>query len=79
MLAANEQYGLVPLVSEYYGDMVGTSYFSVAIVKKAFCTSNATLASLKVRAGQGRGGQDHPRVSLHESARFSVCMGFSRS
>lgn len=39
---------LCPCV-QYYGDLQGASYYSVAVVNKEFCTDGVTLASLRVR------------------------------
>ncbi|KAI7836214.1 hypothetical protein COHA_009895 [Chlorella ohadii] len=44
---ANEKYGLEPIVAEFYGDLQGASYYSVAVVNKEFCTDGVTLANLK--------------------------------
>lgn len=49
LLPAYEQYGLLPLVAELYGDSKSpTEYFSVAVVNKEFCDiPDVSLASLK--------------------------------
>lgn len=50
MLPAFQQYDLLPLVAELYGDsQEPTEYYAVAVVNKEFCDTNpsASLASLK--------------------------------
>jgi melanoma-associated antigen p97 len=50
MLPAHQQYDLLPLVAELYGDSKEpTEYYAVAVVNKQFCDANpnASLASLK--------------------------------
>ncbi|KAL4428192.1 hypothetical protein ABPG75_002281 [Micractinium tetrahymenae] len=47
MLPAHEEYKLEPLAAEYYGDLAGASYYSVAVVPKEFCTDGVTMSSLK--------------------------------
>ncbi|KAI8111730.1 hypothetical protein M9435_004229 [Picochlorum sp. BPE23] len=45
---ANREYGLEPLLTEYYGGDAGNSYYGVAVVRKEFCVGNqVTLADLK--------------------------------
>eukprot|EP00889_Picochlorum_renovo_P006929 jgi/Picre1/33959/NNA_001437.t1 len=45
---ANREYGLEPLLTEYYGGDAGNSYYGVAVVRKEFCDGNqVTLADLK--------------------------------
>lgn len=44
---ANRDYGLEPVVSEYYGGDVGNNYYSVAVVRKEFCDSNPSVYDLK--------------------------------
>lgn len=45
---ANREYGLEPLITEYYGGDAGNSYYGVAVVRKEFCEGNqVTLADLK--------------------------------
>lgn len=44
---ANRDYGLEPVVSEFYGGTVGNSYYSVAVVKKEFCESNPSMYDLQ--------------------------------
>lgn len=34
---------------QFYGDLQGASYYSVAVVNKEFCTDGVTLANLRVR------------------------------
>jgi melanoma-associated antigen p97 len=47
--AAYKKYALLPMVVEKYeGELAaGTEYYSVAVVKKEFCSGNPTLADLK--------------------------------
>ena len=44
---ANRDFGLEPVVSEYYGGTVGNSYYSVAVVRKEFCDSNPSVRDLQ--------------------------------
>ena len=44
---ANRDYGLEPVVSEFYGGDVGNSYYSVAVVRKEFCDSNPSVFDLQ--------------------------------
>ena len=49
MLPAYQRYALEPLAAEYYGDLQGASYYSVAVVPAQFCSSGTSFADLKVR------------------------------
>lgn len=40
----------LPPASEFYGDLNGASYYSVAVVPKEFCTDKSSFKDLKVRA-----------------------------
>ena len=40
-----------PPALQFYGDLQGASYYSVAVVNKEFCTDGVTLANLKVIQG----------------------------
>lgn len=42
--------------AEYYGDLSGASYYSVAVVPKEFCTDGVTMSSLRVRGLLTGGG-----------------------
>ncbi len=35
--------------AEFYGDVQGANYYSVAVVPASLCTAGVTLASLRVR------------------------------
>lgn len=61
---------LVPLLSEYYGSTVGASYFSVAVVTKAFCDSRpkATMADLR--------GARSCHTGYRKTAGWTVPVGF---
>lgn len=38
----------LPCPAEYYGDLAGASYYSVAVVPKDFCADSSSFADLKV-------------------------------
>ena len=48
--------------AEYYGDLEGISYFSVAVVDKAMCTDSTTFADFKV------GGEEASRYLRRRAA-----------
>lgn len=64
----NRDYGLEPIVSEYYGGDVGNNYYSVAVVRKDFCQSNPSLRDLR--------GKRSCHTGFRRTAGWSAPVGF---
>jgi melanoma-associated antigen p97 len=67
---ANRDYGLEPIVSEYYGGVAGNSYYSVAVVKKELCDANPgiTMQDLK--------GKRSCHTGYRKTAGWTMPVGF---
>ena len=67
---ANRDYGLEPIVSEYYGGDAGNSYYSVAVVKKELCDANPgiTMQDLK--------GKRSCHTGYRKTAGWTMPVGF---
>jgi hypothetical protein len=75
MFTANARSQLTPVASEFYGTSVGASYFSLAVVDKAFCDrlgrTESGLANLK--------GARSCHTGYRKTAGWTVPVGFMAS
>ncbi len=62
-----------PPALQFYGDLQGASYYSVAVVNKEFCTDGVTLANLKVRLIVDRQYQPRPPVVCSHQEYMFAC------
>ena len=67
---ASRDYGLEPIVSEYYGGDAGNSYYSVAVVKKELCDANPGLTMQDLK------GKRSCHTGYRRTAGWTMPVGF---